>query len=114
MTAYLKDITLSGTSDGLTLIKPQDPMTPSGCEEEVDYSSIKSFDGFLRTQIGRYMKVQQYVGASVIEDRYGFLVGVGGNFIILQEINSGNILVLDIYSVRTTYVYYAPPVVPQG
>ncbi len=58
------------------------------------------------------MRVEQLVGSNTIQDRYGFLVGVGTNFIILQEITTGNIMVLDIFSIRLTYVYYSPPVIP--
>jgi len=58
------------------------------------------------------MRAEQLVGSNTIQDRYGFLVGVGTNFIILQEITTGNIMVLDIFSIRLTYVYYSPPVIP--
>ena len=58
------------------------------------------------------MRIEQLVGSNTIQDRYGFLVGVGSNYIILQEITTGNIMVLDIFSVRLTYVYYSPPVIP--
>ena len=87
-------------------------MTPNGYDEEIDYSTIQALNGFLRTQIGRYMRIEQLVGSNTIQDRYGFLVGVGSNYIILQEITTGNIMVLDIFSVRLTYVYYSPPVLP--
>ena len=88
-------------------------MTPDGFDESIDYDSVQSFNGFLRTQIGRYMRVEQLIGSNTIEDRFGFLVGVGNNFIILQEITTGNIMLLDIFSIRLTYVYYSQPVFPQ-
>ncbi len=58
------------------------------------------------------MRIEQLIGSNTIQTRYGFLVGVGSNFIILQEITTGNIMVLDIFSIRLTYVYYSPPVLP--
>lgn len=112
MTEYMNNISLGGTPDSPSIITPQAPMTPNGFDEEIDYESVQAFNGFLRTQIGRYMRIEQLIGSNTIEDRFGFLVGVGTNFIILQEITTGNIMVIDIFSIRLTYVYYSPPVLP--
>lgn len=113
MTSYMNNVSLAGNTESPSIITPQDPMTPNGFEEEIDYNSVQAFNGFLRTQIGRYMRVEQLIGSNTVEDRFGFLVGVGTNFIILQEITTGNIMVLDIFSIRLTYVYYSQPVIPQ-
>ena len=112
MTSYMSNVSMGGTAENPSIITPQDPMTPNGYDEEIDYNTIQALNGFLRTQIGRYMRIEQLVGSNTIQDRYGFLVGVGSNYIILQEITTGNIMVLDIFSVRLTYVYYSPPVLP--
>ena len=112
MTSYMNNVSIGGTTEKPSIITPQDPMTPDGYNEEIDYDTVQALNGFLRTQIGRYMRIEQLVGSNTIQDRYGFLVGVGSNYIILQEITTGNIMVLDIFSVRLTYVYYSPPVIP--
>ena len=112
MTSYMGNVSLGGTVESPSIVTPQVPMTPDGYDEEIDYDTVHALNGFLRTQIGRYMRVEQLVGSNTIQDRYGFLVGVGTNFIILQEITTGNIMVLDIFSIRLTYVYYSPPVIP--
>lgn len=112
MTQYMGGISLGGSVEAPSIVTPQAPMTPNGFDEEIDYDSVQAFNGFLRTQIGRYMRIEQLVGSNTIEDRFGFLVGVGTNFIILQEITTGNIMVIDIFSIRLTYVYYSPPVIP--
>lgn len=113
MTAYMTNTTPSGTMDNPSVVLPQSPLAPNGYQEEIDNSALQSFNGFLRTQIGRYMRVEQLVTSDRTEDRLGFLVGVGSNFIILQDITTGNILVIDIFSIRLTYVYYSPAVVPE-
>lgn len=112
MTNYMENISVGGPASQPYIITPHDPLTPNGYEEEIDYQSVQSLSGFLRTQIGRYMRIEQLIGSNTIQTRYGFLVGVGSNFIILQEITTGNIMVLDIFSIRLTYVYYSPPVLP--
>ena len=113
MTAYMNNVSQSGTMENPSVILPQSPLAPGNYQEEIDSTALQSFNGFLRTQIGRYMRVQQLVTSDRTEDRLGFLVGVGSNFIILQDITTGNILVIDIFSIRLTYVYYSPAVVPE-
>ena len=112
MTSYMSNVSMGGTAEKPSIIMPQAPMTPDGYDEEIDYDTVQALNGFLRTQIGRYMRIEQLVGSNTVQDRYGFLVGVGSNYIILQEITTGNIMVLDIFSVRLTYVSYSPPVLP--
>lgn len=113
MTAFMNNTSPSGTMENPSVILPQSPLSPNGYQEEIDNSALQSFNGFLRTQIGRYMRVEQLVTSDRTEDRLGFLVGVGSNFIILQDITTGNILVIDIFSIRLTYVYYSQAVVPE-
>ena len=113
MTAYMNNTSPSGTIENPSVILPQNPLSPNGYQEEIDNVALQSFNGFLRTQIGRYVRVEQLVTSDRTEDRLGFLVGVGSNFIILQDITTGNILVIDIFSIRLTYVYYSPAVVPE-
>lgn len=91
---------------------PTNPLLPPGFQEVIDYENLQYLNGFLRTQIGKYIRVQQLIGSSVIEDRYGYLVGVGINYILLQEIGTGNIIALDYYSIKYVYIYYTNPTLP--
>ncbi len=113
MTQYMNNISPSGTMENPAVLLPQSPLSPQGYQEEIDNAALQSFNGFLRTQIGRYIRVEQLVTSERTEDRLGFLVGVGSNFIILQDITTGNILVIDIFSIRLTYVYYSEAVIPE-
>lgn len=113
MTNYMHNTTPSGTTENPSVVLPQSPLSPSGYQEELDNSALQSFNGFLRTQIGRYVRIQQLVTSDRTEDRLGFLVGVGSNFVILQDITTGNIMVIDIFSIRLTYIYYSSAVVPE-
>lgn len=52
-------------------------------------------------------KVSQLVGSNTLEEFEGYLIGVGINYIILQDYITGNIRILDIYGIKNMYVYYA-------
>ena len=85
---------------------PANPLLPPGYQETLDYNSLQYANGFYRTQIGRYVRVDQLLGSNSITTQEGFLIGVGYNYIILQEGYTGNILVVVIYSIKNMYVYY--------
>lgn len=112
MTPYMDRITITNNGDVPFIAVPQTPLTTENFSETIDITDVQAYLGFLRTQIGRYMRIEQLVGSDTIENRYGFLVGIGSNFIILQEITTGNIMVIDLFSIRLTYIYYSEPVFP--
>lgn len=56
--------------------------------------------GFLRTQIGRRMRVEFLIGSGALVDRTGTLVGVGSSYILLQPIESDDIMLCDLYSIK--------------
>ena len=47
---------------------PPNPLLPEEYREVLDYNSIQYLNGFFRTQIGRYVRVEQLVGSNIIED----------------------------------------------
>ena len=91
---------------------PSNPLVPPEYEQTIDYDTAQYMNGFLRTQIGRSMRVEQLIGSNSTEDRYGFLVGVGNNYLLMQDIYNGNISLIDLYSVKYVYIYYSEPVFP--
>lgn len=56
--------------------------------------------GFLRTQIGRRMRVEFLIGTGTLVDRTGTLVGVGTSYILLRLIESDDIMMCDLYSIK--------------
>ena len=93
---------------------PPNPLLPPGYQEVLDYENLQYMNGFLRTQIGKYLRVEQLVTSNQIEDRFGYLVGVGLNYILLQQAGTGNITAIDYYSIKFVYVYYNQSEVPMG
>lgn len=86
---------------------PANPLLPQDYNEVLDYNAVQYLNGIFRTQIGRYIKVSQLVGSNTLEEFEGYLIGVGINYIILQDYITGNIRILDIYGIKNMYVYYA-------
>ena len=111
MTDYVNSLAAAG-SQSPSFNVPSHPMVPPEYEQTIDYDSIQYMNGFLRTQIGRYVRVEQLIGSENTEERFGFLVGVGNNYLLLQDISDGNILVVDFYSIKFVYIYFGEPVFP--
>lgn len=62
--------------------------------------------GFLLTQIGRYVKVEFLLGTNMFVDREGTLIKVGTDYIIIQEPETDDYLLCDIYSIKFIRFYY--------
>ena len=64
---------------------PANPLLPQDYNEILDYNAGQYLNGIFRPQIGRYVKVSQLVGSNTLEEFEGYLIGVGINYIILQD-----------------------------
>ncbi len=91
---------------------PANPLLPPEYQETINYENVQYLNGFLRSQIGKYIKVTQLFGSETIEDQHGYLVGVGLNYILLQEFETGNIIAVDYYTLKEVYVYHTAPNMP--
>lgn len=111
MTDYVSSLENSGQQTPSFSV-PSSPLVPPEYEQTIDYDSVQYMNGFLRTQIGRAMRVEQMIGSDSTEDRYGFLVGVGNNYLLLQDITNGNVAIVDLYTVKYVYMYFGEPVFP--
>ena len=56
--------------------------------------------GYLRTQIGKHVRVTFLLGTNLIQDRTGILEQVGISFITLREDETNNLVLCDIYSIK--------------
>lgn len=80
---------------------PSNPLLPEHYKEILSYESLQYMNGFLRTQIGKECLVtMDFGGGGASLSRFGYLVGVGLNYLLLQDSCSNEILVCDFYSVR--------------
>jgi len=64
--------------------------------------------GWLKTQIGKYIKVGFLLGTNTFQDRTGILQEVGISFIVLKDVNTNDLTMCDIYSIKFVTVYSDP------
>ena len=68
--------------------------------------SLQYLNGFLRTQIGRRVTVEFLIGTNTLVDRTGILLGVGANYILINETDSDDLLACDYYNIKFVKFYY--------
>ncbi|WP_053956489.1 hypothetical protein [Inediibacterium massiliense] len=74
------------------------PSTP--IQDDINYTQ-----GYLRTQIGQYVKVEFLIGTNMLIDREGTLMDVGISYIILQEPETDDLVLCDIYSIKFVRIF---------
>ena len=62
--------------------------------------------GWLTTQIGKRVKVEFLIGTNMFIDREGTLVDVGISYIIISEVETDDLILCDIYSIKFVRIYY--------
>jgi len=62
--------------------------------------------GFLRTQIGKNVKIEFLIGTNMFIDREGILVDVGIDYLIINEVQTDDYLLCDMYSIKFVRIYY--------
>ncbi|TCO74537.1 hypothetical protein [Marinisporobacter balticus] len=69
-------------------------------QDDINYTQ-----GYLRTHIGEYVKVEFLIGTTMLVDREGTLVDVGISYIVLQEPQTDDYLMCDIYSIKFVQIF---------
>ncbi len=82
------------------------PITSTTQPAPITAESLQYMNGFLRTQIGRIVQVQFLIGSNTMVERMGLLLAVGANYILLNEIETDDILVCDFYNIKFIRFYY--------
>jgi len=86
---------------------PQIPMEemslPSAIPPEV--MDTEYTQGYLRNNIGSKVKVEFLIGTNMLVDREGTLVDVGVSYIIINETETDDLLLCDIYSIKFVRFY---------
>ncbi len=83
------------------------PLTPTAAQAgAITGDNLQYLNGFLRTQIGRPVLVTFLIGTNTLTDRSGILIGVGINYILLNETQTDDVLACDFYNIKFIRFYY--------
>lgn len=101
-------ITPQQTPQGMMPAAPSDvtPIFPWNQPIPVTTESLQYMNGFMRTQIGRKVTVEFLIGTNTLLDRTGTLLGVGANYILINETETDDVLLCDYYSIKFVKFYY--------
>jgi len=78
---------------------------PMGEQTPATVQSTLYTPGFLKTQIGKRMRVEFLIGTGALVDRTGTLLNVGASYILLQMVDSDDVMMCDIYSIKFVTIF---------
>ena len=81
---------------------PSDFEIAPGSPTELD---INYTQGFLRTQIGKKMRITFLLGTNTIQDRNGTLEKVGISYVIIKDIDTTTSTLCDIFSIKFVTIF---------
>ncbi|ENK0837674.1 alginate lyase [Clostridium botulinum] len=61
--------------------------------------------GFLKTQIGKRVKIEFLIGTNMFIDKEGTLVGVGISYVLIDEVDTNHLVMADMYSIKFVTIY---------
>lgn len=61
--------------------------------------------GYLKTQIGKRVKVTFLIGTNTVQDRDGILTEVGISYIVLKDLLANYLTMADMYSIKFVNIY---------
>lgn len=79
---------------------------PTGNAMTVTPESLQFHNGFLRSQIGRRVSVDFHMGSGTIIQKSGYLLGVGQDYILINELDTNDITSCDYYNIKFIRFYY--------
>ncbi len=82
------------------------PIVPWDRPMPVTTESLQFMNGFMRTQIGRRVTIEFLIGTNTLTDRTGTLLAVGADYILINEVETDDILLCDFYSMKFIKFYY--------
>lgn len=87
---------------------PTTPITQAPFEIQPGAPAVLNTEytqGYLRTQIGKRMRVTFLLGTNTVQDREGVLEDVGISYITLRETQTNNLTLADIYSIKFVVIF---------
>lgn len=84
----------------------QDSLTPAGGIGAEQSDSVEYLNGLIRTQIGRRASIDFLLGTSGMVTKDGYILGVGSNYILINEVDTDDITACDFYNIKFIRFFY--------
>lgn len=84
----------------------QNSSTPAGGLGAEQNDSIEYLNGLIRTQIGRRASIDFLLGTSGMVTKDGYILGVGSNYILINEVDTDDITACDFYNIKFIRFFY--------
>lgn len=81
------------------------PIQPSNQPQSEMLYNDEYLNAILQKFVGQKVVVEFLIGTNTLLDRSGYLLEVGANYLILNELETDDLLVCDFYSVKFVRVY---------
>lgn len=81
------------------------PISPFNQPEAQTLYNDEYLNSVLQKFIGQKVQVEFLIGTNTLLDRTGYLLEVGSNYILLNELEQDDILVCDFYSIKFVRVF---------
>lgn len=89
-----------GSPAGTPSMDELQPITSTTEPQALSLTSTEYMNGYLRTQIGKMVRVEFLIGTGTLIDRTGTLLSVGANFITIRQVQTNDIVVCDFFSIK--------------
>ncbi len=84
----------------------QSSLTPAGGIGAEQNDSVEYLNGLIRTQIGRRASIDFLLGTSGMVTKDGYILGVGSNYILINEVDTDDITACDFYNIKFIRFFY--------
>lgn len=81
------------------------PITPTTEPPAMNVNNLQYLNAALRTQIGRKVTIDFLIGTNTLVDKTGTLLAVGANYLIINEIETDDLLFCDFFTIKFVRVY---------
>jgi len=81
------------------------PITPTTQPQALTLQSVEFLNGYLRTQIGKRVRIEFLIGTGTLVDKFGTLLSVGANYLIIQQAETDDKVVCDFFTIKFVTFY---------
>jgi len=85
--------------------QPFEPIDVAEAQMEPTLKDIGYTQAYLRTQIGKKVKIDFLIGTDMFIDKEGILLEVGISYVVIRELSTNFKVMCDLYSIKFVSIY---------